>query len=237
VEIAMSPQAKTRSEEIFHRLYELILTGDIALGSELNEVALSQRFAVSRGPVREAIQRLQGLRLVTRERHMRARVLELSQNDLIEIFQLREAAEGMACRLATQVMSDAAIADLLSGLERSRGNSNGQKHLDIHETIARNCGNKRIEALLCEDLYHLLRIYRYRSGVTLGRRKPAFDEHWQICRALRSRDGELAESLMRAHIGRATSTLLAHIDQPGRIETPAGDPDTTIFGGHEIEPR
>lgn len=215
----MSPDAKTRSEEIFHRLYELILTGDISLGSELNEVALSQRFSVSRGPVREAIQRLQGLRLVTRERHMRARVLELSQNDLVEIFQLREATEGMACRLAAQAMSDTAIEALLTGLEQSRRNADGQRLFDIHETIARGCGNKRIEALLCEDLYHLLRIYRYRSGVTLGRRGQAFDEHWQICRALRARDGDLAESLMRGHIERATTTLLAHIDEPIRVES------------------
>jgi DNA-binding GntR family transcriptional regulator len=235
VEVAMSPEAKTRSEDVFHRLYQLILTGGISLGSEMNEVALSQQFSVSRGPVREAIQRLQGLRLVTRERHMRARVIELSQGDLVEIFQLREAAEGMACRLAAHAMPDTAITALLSGFELSRGNSDGQKHLDIHETIARNCGNKRIEALLCEDLYHLLRIYRYRSGVTLGRRDRALDEHWQICRALRSRDSELAESLMRAHIGRATANLLAHIEQPNPFELPSNVSDTMIFGGHNTE--
>jgi DNA-binding GntR family transcriptional regulator len=166
---------------------------------------------------------------------MRARVLELSQTDLVEIFQLREAAEGMACRLAAQSMPETAIAAMLTGLEQSRHNSGGRKHLDIHEAIARGCGNRRIEALLCEDLYHLLRIYRYRSGVTLGRRGQAFDEHWQICRALRARDGDLAESLMRAHIARATATLLADLNGANRLPLPANYPGTNTFGGIEIE--
>ena len=48
---------------------------------------------------------------------------------------------------------------------------------------------------------------------------------------------EQAESLMRAHIGRATATLLAHIDPTKRIDPPFQDSDTAVSGGHEIEPR
>lgn len=213
----MTEQRKTLAEETFDRLYNLILIGEIPLGSELNEVALTQRFKVSRGPIREAIQRLQGLRLVTRERQMRARVIDLSGRDLIEIFQLRQAVEGLACRLAADAMSDDELAALTEDLERSRKGETDV--LDIHYRIARGCRNRRVESLLCEDLYHLLRIYRYRSGSEPGRRPRAFEEHWQIAHALEARDGALAESLMRSHIERATETLLASV---GESEEPLG---------------
>lgn len=217
----MADAKSTLSEDVFEKLYGLILSGELPLGSELNEVALAQRFEVSRGPIREAVQRLQGLRMVTRERHMRARVIELSTSDLVEIFQLREAVEGMAARLAAETMSDEALVGLLHDLERSRNLSESAEPLDIHHRLARGCGNRRIEHLLCEDLYHLLRLYRARSGAQPGRRDRAFEEHWQIARALVARDGPLAESLMRAHIGRATDSLLASASADGAVARPA----------------
>jgi DNA-binding GntR family transcriptional regulator len=63
--------------------------------------------------------------------------------------------------------------------------------------------------MLCGDLYHLLRVYRKRSGAQPERQGQPFQEHWQILRALQARDGQLAESLMRAHIGRPNDTLLS----------------------------
>ncbi|MBB3066128.1 GntR family transcriptional regulator [Limibacillus halophilus] len=212
-----TPQS-TLAEQAFEQIFDLILTGELPLGGIVNEANLAQRFSISRGPVREAVQRLQGLRLVTREPYMRARVVQLSGRDLVEIFQLRQGVEGMACRLASEAMSDTDLQQLLDDLEQSR---NGQgatpEILDIHVRIAKGSGNKRIVSLLCGDLYHLMRIYRFRSGSEPGRRGKAFEEHWQIVRAMRSRDPDLAESLMRAHIGRATETLLASLND---IEAP-----------------
>ena len=79
---------------------------------------------------------------------------------------------------------------------------------DFHERIVRGCGNDRIIEMLCGDMYHLLRIYRKRSGALPERKGQPSQEHWQILRALQARDGQLAESLMRAHIGRANELLV-----------------------------
>jgi DNA-binding GntR family transcriptional regulator len=212
---------QTLAEMAFDRIYGLIMTGSLAFGDVVNEAALSQQFDISRGPIREAVQRLQGLRLVTREPYLRARVVSLSAHDLVEIFQMREAAEGMACRLAAQSMSDERLAALARNLEAQRPRARGRgaardRGLDLHALIARGCGNSRLEQLLCGELYHLVRLYRRRSGDTPGRRDQAFAEHWQIVRALQARDGDLAESLMRSHIGRATALLMHSID-----DTPA----------------
>lgn len=216
----MPGEQKTLADQAFAQIYELIMTGELPLGGIVNEVTLSQRFNISRGPVREAVQRLQGLRLITREPYMRARVVSLSQHDLVEIFQLREAVEGMACRLATLNMSDEGLDALIGDLDAVKRGSPQRvgpdgEPFDLHGRIAAGCGNARIRHLLTEELYHLLRIYRRRSGESPGRREQAFDEHWQIVRAMHNRDADLAESLMRSHIGRATDSLLASIkDQP-----------------------
>ncbi|MBL4786140.1 MAG: GntR family transcriptional regulator, partial [Cohaesibacteraceae bacterium] len=87
----MRDQEKTLAETAFDNIFSLILNGELPFGGVINEVALAQRFNISRGPVREAVQRLQGLKLVTREQHMRARVVQLTDRDIVEIFQLRES--------------------------------------------------------------------------------------------------------------------------------------------------
>lgn len=220
---------RTRADEIFERLYGLMLAGELPSGGEVNEAQLAQRFACSRGPVREAVQRLQGLRLIEREAFMRARVVSLSLADLVDVFELREAAEGMACRLATQRMSDAALERLLALVEgreaadangardaNEAGNAGLERRIDFHVAVARASGNRQIERLLCQELYHLIRLYRARSGATPGRHEEASDEHWQIVRAMRARDADLAESLMRSHINRATRILAAQAAESGR---------------------
>lgn len=200
----MSEPQRTRVDTVFNGIFQLVLSGEIPLGGVVNEAALAERFQVSRGPVREAVKELQGRGLVVKEPYFKARVVDLDVTDMIEIFQLRESVEGTSVRLATKVMSDEAIERLLADFDKAGGNA---RVLDVHVRIAQECGNRRIQTLLCDELYYLLRLYRARSGSTPGRHGNAAAEHWQILRAMRARDAELAESLMRAHIARATEAL------------------------------
>lgn len=219
----MRDQEKTLAETAFDNIFSLILNGELPFGGVINEVALAQRFNISRGPVREAVQRLQGLKLVTREQHMRARVVQLTDRDIVEIFQLRESVEGMACRLAVEVMPQQTIDELLIALEPRQEPVSSENMLDVHVAIAKGCGNRRIETLLCEDIYHLLRIYRARSGATPGRHDAAYEEHWQIVSAINDRNGRLAESLMRSHIARATQVLLANMNEDAKFVSAAAE--------------
>jgi DNA-binding GntR family transcriptional regulator len=204
------------AEAVFRSLLAQIYEGRLAAGALLNEAALADEFRTSRGPVREAIRRLQGYKLVTREPYQRARVVELTPDFVRQLFEMRMALEGMACNLAAQRISQEDLDRIARELEQYRvravvqrgKHATEQKVFDFHESIARACGNDRIAESLCGDLYHLLRIYRKRSGAVAERRTQAYQEHWQILRALQARDGQLAESLMRAHIGRANDVLL-----------------------------
>ena len=203
------------ADTVFQRILDAIYDGRLAPDSVINEASMAQEFGVSRGPVREAIRRLQGIQLVTREPYIKARVMSLSAESALELFQMRMALEGMACNLATQRMSDQQIDALLKEMEQDRqlraSGAEPPRVFDFHERIVRACGNQRIIAALCSDLYHLLRIYRRHSGTVLERKDDAYAEHWQIVRAIKSRDGGLAESLMRSHIERAAEHLVHHL--------------------------
>lgn len=210
------------AEAIFHRLLSQIYEGRLAAGALLNEAALADEYNVSRGPVREAIRRLQGLELVTREPYQRARVVELTADSARQLFEVRMALEGMACNLAAQRISGEELDALSRELEEYRARAvaprarrkpqSEEKAFDFHERIVRASRNQRIVDMLCGDLYHLLRLYRRRSGAVPERREQAYQEHWQILRALKARDGQLAESLMRAHIGRANDVLFTTVN-------------------------
>jgi len=173
---------------------------------------------------------LQGIQLVSREPYTKARVVSFSSAEILELFQMRGALEGLACRLAAERMSDEEIAQLSNDLETSRrakfgqGDGSPAKDFDFHERIVRASHNNRIIKALCGDLYHLLRIYRRRSGAVPERGDLAYSEHWQILRAIKARDGELAESIMRSHVARAAEHL---VDQLQRLEQPAASKSTT----------
>ncbi|MEQ9571343.1 MAG: GntR family transcriptional regulator [Nitratireductor sp.] len=201
-------EQSTLVDRVTSKIFEMLLSGEIPLGGPVNEAALAELLSVSRGPVREAVKQLQGRGLVVKEPYLKARAVALTVPDMVEIFQLREAVEGMSVRLATQRMSDAELDDLLAAFSDAKQRGDGVA-LDVHVRIAEGSGNARVRALLCDELYYLLRLYRARSGKAPGRREDAFAEHWQILRAMKARDAELAESLMRAHIGRATQSLQA----------------------------
>jgi len=197
------------ADVIYHRLLDAIYQGNLPPGSVVNELALAQEFGISRGPVREAVRRLQGIQLITRQPYGKSRVISLSTESAIELFELRMALEGMACNLATRRMSDGDIDQLLRELEKHHPKAGSTPRVfDFHERIVRACGNTRIINALCSDLYHLLRIYRQHStSVVIERKEDAYEEHWQILQAMKARNAALAESLMRSHIGRAADNL------------------------------
>jgi DNA-binding GntR family transcriptional regulator len=88
-------QAITSSDKTFIKLRYAIVEGEIAAGSKLSEAELSTKYTVSRAVIREAINRLESCHLVERKANVGARVVSLSPNGLVELYQIRESLEGM----------------------------------------------------------------------------------------------------------------------------------------------
>jgi DNA-binding GntR family transcriptional regulator len=207
-----SLSSATFADRAFEWLEAAIIKGDLPPETKLDEVSLAKSFGTSRGPVREAINRLEGKKLVERVPHVGARVATFSPGDLREILYVREALEGMACRLATQRMSEKQIDDLealLEGHATQNALKAGENYFqrpgdyDFHYRIISASENQKLFQMLIDDLYHLMRMYRYRSSSRKGRAHEALREHRAIVDAMRQRDAERADLLMRQHIARA----------------------------------
>jgi DNA-binding GntR family transcriptional regulator len=199
----------TLPERIFDRIRRAIVEGEIPAGTKISEPELAKRFGISRAPLREAIGRLEACKLVVRRPNVGARVASLTLSGLLELYDLRDVLEGLAARLAAERMSPAEIADLRKLLAQHQGLSELQEgiayfqkegDLDFHYRIVQGSHNSRLIGLLCNDLYHLVRMYRYQFGMPGLRARKAFHEHEHIVDAIEHRDAELAELLMRRHI-------------------------------------
>ncbi|MCB2079084.1 MAG: GntR family transcriptional regulator [Novosphingobium sp.] len=205
-------QAQSLVDIVAERIEAAIISGQLEPGAKLSEQGLATSLGVSRGPLREAIRRLEGRKLLERTPNIGVRVAQLSLSDLNEILQVREALEGMAAGLAAQRMSDediAVLARLLEGhgkqksVREGKGYYQDSKDFDFHFRIVSGSGNERLLQMLTGDLYYLLRVYRYRSSTKPGRATEALDEHKAIVAALEKRDPKAAEEAMRAHLRNA----------------------------------
>lgn len=213
---ASTEKESTKSENLTEYLIEAIVEGQLAPGSKISEPELAKQFQVSRGPLREALMRVEGLGLIERIPHIGARVIQLSPTKLVELYAVREALEGMAARLAARNITEIELAGLESLLsthsthiDQVEGASyfHQQGDFDFHYRIIQACHNQQLIGLLCDELYHLLRMYRYQSPRSHSRPVEALEEHKFILRAIRQRDEELAEMLMRRHISRSRQLI------------------------------
>ncbi|WP_172780870.1 GntR family transcriptional regulator [Vibrio cholerae] len=213
---ASTEKESTKSENLTEYLIEAIVEGELAPGSKISEPELAKQFQVSRGPLREALMRVEGLGLIERMPHIGARVIQLSPTKLVELYAVREALEGMAARLAARNITEIELAGLESLLsthsthiDQVEGASyfHQQGDFDFHYRIIQASRNQQLIGLLCDELYHLLRMYRYQSPRSHSRPVEALEEHKFILRAIRQRDEELAEMLMRRHISRSRQLI------------------------------
>jgi DNA-binding GntR family transcriptional regulator len=228
--------AQSLVDALAERIEAAIISGDLQPGSKLSEQALAASLGVSRGPLREAIRRLEGRKLLQRTPNIGVHVASLSLNDLYEVLMVREALEGMACALAATNMTDAelsALAELLDQHQQQKSVQEGtgyyqeSKDFDFHFRIVKGSRNVRLVQMLCEDLYYLLRVYRYKSSTKPGRAKQALREHKDIVAALVRRDPVDAEQKMRQHIRNARLYVEEQMKEAGRrqeVAAPAAKP-------------
>ncbi|MCE8018306.1 GntR family transcriptional regulator [Halomonas sp. MCCC 1A17488] len=211
-----SPEVRTLAERVFHQLQDAIVRGELAPGSKITEPGLSKTYGISRGPLREAMRRLEAHRLIERVPHVGARVIKLSMKELLELFDVREALESMAARLAAEHMTREEIAGLREVLalhERQSDLQSGEAYyqregdLDFHYRIVQGSHNRMLMTMLCDDLYYLVRLYRTQFSASGTRPQRAFVEHHRIVDAIEAGDAELAELLMRRHVSASRANV------------------------------
>lgn len=212
----MQEKNSTLSTVVFQRMKDDIVSGVLAQGTKIVEQNLAQSFNISRGPLREALQQLADINLITRTPRSGSQVVTLSYELMREVYQMREMLEGFATRLAAEHMQQQDIDTLYRLLESHQnliaandGKSYIQQEgdMDFHYYIFSKCNNSLLIKYLEDKLYQMIRMCRQRTSNMTSRVGHALNEHYLIVDAINNRDGEFAEILMRRHISGAWQTL------------------------------
>ena len=204
------------SDRVERALRDRILHGEVAPGARLNEVEIAGELGVSRGPIREALQRLASDGLVELQAHRGAFVRRLGPAEVRDLFEVRMALETTAARLAAQRATDAQLADLdalvHAGAEPiGHADVRFQGARDLHARLAEATANPALAAHLTL-VNQELRLLRTRSGEVPARAEHAVAEHAAIVAAVRAGDADGAAAAMEAHLRSALTHALSAME-------------------------
>lgn len=211
---ARSPARKgDRHQEAVTLLRRMILSGDLAPGEPLREVALSEQFGTSRTPVREALRTLAAEGLVTLLPNRTVQVSQLDEQAASDVFSVLGALESLAARLACERMKPEDV-EVLSELQDDLAHyfevRDRPRYLEanrlIHEHIVESSRNT---SLILAWRLLLPRAERARHVSTLdhARWAEAFEEHVAIEQAFRARDLAAIARLMEAHFDNGAASI------------------------------
>lgn len=216
------PGGRDATDVIHAELRGRILSGAIPAGSGLSQARIAKEYLVSRGPVREAFRLLQREGLIEVEVNQRARVTELSVEEVEHLYALRVSNETLALGLSVPRFTAADLDELdrlVDAVAEADGRgfdlSEGQHHR-FHMRLVAHAGERMLRSMnqWAEHTGRYRKIYVSRdgSGWTLGAH-----EHAELARLCRQRDVAAASTLLARHLSRAGLALIASMD-------PAHDP-------------
>lgn len=197
-------------------LREMVLDGRLSQGERLNEVSIAQDLGISRGPLREAIQKLASEGLFTVVPHRGAFVRTLSEEELRELYEVRIAIETYAVRLGVERGSQEQHRALQAVLDQTREvlEQEDQAHypadLDIHALLVSLANNKALLRAM-HDAHARIHLARARSAYDPGRAQQAHREHEQIVAAIRDGRADEAATQLEAHLRKSLESAAALI--------------------------
>ncbi len=192
---------------VYNELRQRIVNGQLKSGERLREVELASLLGVSRTPVREAIKRLESEGFASYVSSRGAVVTELTPEQAVELYAMREILEGAAARFAAQHAYPAEIQMLeyLLEAERQLGEDpEEQANLNrkFHGSIYGMAHNRYLLAVLTKARDYMVLLHKT-AYFAPGRAESAYREHVAIVDAIRRGDAQAAEEAARAHIREA----------------------------------
>lgn len=200
------------SDRAYLALRSEILDAELSAGTVLAEVEQSQRLGVSRTPLREALGRLAAEGLVSAHSGRGVVVTDVSADNVLELFELREALEVQAARLAARRRNAERFATLraeFDDIDALLADRHRYYALaaELDEAIDEAIGNPYLVSALEGVRTHLARIRRL-SQDDPSRLRDAAREHAQILDAILAGDESLAASATKLHLHNSLRTIL-----------------------------
>ena len=212
---------------VFHTLRDAILRGDLEPGERLMELHLANKLGVSRTPVREAIHMLEHEGLVVMAPRRGAQVAEMTEKDLQDVLEVRDALDALAISAAARNMTEEKITALQQAMERferavrqGKTREIAEADEDFHNVIYEAAGNPRLSAIV-QNLKE--QMYRYRFGYIkdIADYQKLTEEHRNILEGLRRQDTDYAREAMHEHLKNQVNGVRAIIRDRKRLEEEA----------------
>jgi DNA-binding GntR family transcriptional regulator len=208
-------QRQSHAETVYDALKQAILSGALAPGATLREEEIARRYQVSRTPVREALSRLESETLAERHQGSGLLVSELGPDDIVDLYVLREALEGLAARLAASRRTEIDLArlEVAQGLSQ-RGVQEGnlsrvsKLNTEFHFLIWRIAGNRPLSRAI-SGVHQSVQRFHDNTLAYPGRLEQSVKEHADLLEAIRQRDHVAAEQIAVAHVRQVRNIRIA----------------------------
>ncbi len=191
-------RVSTVHQQLIDSLRRSILSGEFVPGRRLRQVELAERFGVSPVPLREALRALEQEGLVVSTPRRGWIVTKLTEEDIQEIYELRELLEQQALRDAMPMLTDEDLAELERLTEQIVSTGAPEKHLVARERfyamLYGASGKQRLASLIL-NLHNQLAPY-----LRLQRARHSADAHVHLMEALVRRDVQAAAAIISEHL-------------------------------------
>ncbi|AEF41465.1 GntR family transcriptional regulator [Hoyosella subflava] len=217
----------TFASMVTERLRDSIISGTLVPGSQLSEVELATTYGVSRGPVREALQRLIQEGLLRSEPHRGVTVPVLSEEDVVDIYLARQALESAAVQqIIAASKSDRAYKELdrcVRAMEEYEAAGDwervGEFDLEFHNVLVAASGSPRLQRMFSTVISET----RLCLGVLTAAEARRWDlvaEHRKICELVGEGDTTKALAVLKKHFDDAIITLRLRREEEAESAAP-----------------
>lgn len=201
-------ERKSVAKDVIAYIKDQILTGELNPGDRIVETRLAKDLGISQTPVREALRELQGEGIIHIVPNKGPMVCTMNMKDVFEIYSLRSVIEGLAIRLATQWATDEEVAELETIYNEMKEKLYDESVIylmddshRIHDQIMKMSNHAQLYSIFQSLSFKISLLNRL-----LGTKKTKqyeVDQHQELIDAVKSRDMNHAEQVMRRHIYRS----------------------------------
>jgi DNA-binding GntR family transcriptional regulator len=208
---------KTKNVAVYRKLRQNIIKGKLKPGQKIVMADLAKGFGLSETPVREAIRRLESDGYVQFTPHMGAVVTGIEESQLVEIYLIRTELEALAARLAGAHVTERDIDFLVkknTEMEIAAGQgkyeSLGALNKDFHLRIYKAAPFPRLYRMIC-DLWDTFERWPSVFSYVPERALASVEEHKRIIEALRTKNQDLTDQLVKKQKERTMEALKKYI--------------------------
>jgi DNA-binding GntR family transcriptional regulator len=202
------------SDEIYSKIKFMVLKGEYCPGSRIDIKKLCDQFGVSRIPIRDVMNRLSGERLVEKGGNGGFIVTRITETDVRETYELRAILEGYLVKQAAMNFGEEEVSSLEENLKHQEKEKNDletyiQLNRKFHEHFIKATQNGKFVEILRSLMDYQFRFDRI-NWMTHGSFfvNLTYEQHQEIFDAIKKRNGELAEKIVKLHMATGVEFLV-----------------------------